>query len=89
MHLVNIILSMGLIILILGITVLSACTLMATTSGINFLGHKAIGQLSSLDKRRVDRRKRDIYSFPFSCIDGTTVYVDRRSGQERRLVFSS
>lgn len=84
MQLVNIILSMGLIILILGITILSACTLMASTSGINILGHKAIGQLSFLDKRGVDRRMRENFSFPFSCTDGTTVYVDRRSGQDRR-----
>lgn len=87
MQLVNIILSMGLIILILGITVLSTCTLMASTSGINILGHKAIGHLSLLNRREVDRRKQADYSFPFSCTNGTTIYLDRRSGLERRSEY--
>ena len=89
MQLVNILLSVGLIILILGITVLTASTLIASTSGINFLGHKAIGKLSLAEKRKCDRRVRHNYSFPFSCTDGTTVYVDRRSGHDRRSKLST
>ena len=89
MQLVNILLSMGLIILILGITVLTACTLTVSANGINFFGHKFIGQVSKVDKRKVDRRKIENYSFPFSCTDGTTVYVDRRRGQDRRKHFAS
>lgn len=87
MQLVNIILSVGLIVLIIGITMLFACTLLATYSGINFLGHKVIKEALSIDRRRTDRRKRDNYTFPFSCTDGTTVFADRRSNQERRSVL--
>lgn len=89
MQLVNIILSVGLIVLIIGITMLFACTLLATTSGINFLGlgRKVIEEALSIDRRRTDRRKRDNYTFPFSCTDGTTVFADRRSNQERRSVL--
>ena len=87
MQLVNIILSVGLIVLIIGITMLFAYTLLATTSGINFLGRKVIEKALSIDRRRTDRRKRDNYTFPFSCTDGTTVFADRRSNQERRSVL--
>ncbi len=87
MQLVNIILSVGLIVLIIGITMLFACTLLATTSGINCLGRKVIEEALSIDRRRTDRRKRDNYTFPFSCTDGTTVFADRRSNQERRSVL--
>ena len=89
MQLVNILLSMGLIILILGITVLTACTLTASANGINFLGFKSVAQTASLEKRKFDRRKQENYSFPFSCTDGTTVYVDRRRSQDRRVHFST
>ena len=90
MQLVNILLSMGLIILILGITVLTTCTLTASASGINFFGYnRLIGQASKVDKRKIDRRKTENYSFPFSCTDGTTVYLDRRRGQDRRTHFTS
>lgn len=88
MQLVNILLSMGLIILILGITVLTACTLTASSGGINFLGHKFIGQKTLKEKRKIDRRTRNNFSFPFSCTDGTTVYIDRRRSQDRRTHFS-
>ena len=84
MQLVNIILSIGLIVLVIGITVLSACTLEATSSGFNFLGHKSIGQLSLLDRRKLDRRSQKHCSFPFSCQDGTTINIDRRRNNERR-----
>ena len=89
MQLANILLSMGLIVLVIGITVLSACTLEATTSGINVLGKKSIGQLSLLDRRKMDRRSQNYYSFPFSCKDGTTINTDRRKNLERRSSFST
>lgn len=87
MQLVNIVLSAGLIVLIICITMLFACTLKATTSGINYLGRKVSEHAPPIDRRRTDRRKRDNCSFPFSCTDGTTVFVDRRSNQERRSVL--
>lgn len=89
MQLVNILLSMGLIVLVIGITVLSACTLEATSGGINVLGKKSIGQLSLLDRRKMDRRSQNDCSFPFSCKDGTTINTDRRRNLERRSSFSA
>jgi len=78
---------MGLIVLVIGITVLSACTLEATSSGVNVLGQKSIGQLSLLDRRKMNRRSQNDYSFPFSCKDRTTINTDRRRNHERRTLF--
>lgn len=89
MQLVNIILSMGLIILVIGITVLSAVTLEATSGSVNLLGHKSLGQLSLLDRRKMDRRKNKDCTFPFSSADGTTINYDRRHNVERRTSFLS
>ncbi len=80
---------MGLIILILGITVLSACTLTASSHGINFLGLRSLKQPTKKEKRKYERRQLENYSFPFSCTDGTTVYLDRRRGKDRRTHFST
>ncbi len=89
MQLVNILLSMGLIILILGITVLTTCTISASSNGMNFLGLKSIAKASQTEKRKFDRRKNETHSFPFSCMDGTTVYLDRRQGRDRRTHFTT
>jgi len=88
-QLVNILLAMGLIVLVIGITIVSACTLKATTSGANLFGFKSIGQLSLLDRRKLDRRTQHNYTFPFSCKDGTTISTDRRSYHERRSSFTT
>ena len=87
MQLVNILLSMCLIVLVIGISVLSACTLEATSGGINILGKKSIGQLSLLDRRKLDRRSQNDCSFPLSCKDGTIIITDRRRILERRSSF--
>ena len=85
MQLVNIILSMGLIILIIGITVLSAVTLEAVSN--NLLSYRSTGHFTLLDRRKSDRRSNINCSFPLSCLDGTTIHFDRRRNIERRLNF--
>ncbi len=72
MLLVNILLTIGLIIIVSGITVLSLCALIASSKSEH-----------SVPKNRIDRRKNTNCSFPLICEDGTKVYFDRRLQHDR------
>jgi len=74
MQLVNILLTLGLVVLISGITVLALCAVIASSRSEQ-----------SLPKNKKERRKKSIESFPITCSDGTTVYFDRRLRNERRF----
>ena len=67
MQLVNILLTIGLIVLVSGITVLSLCAVIASSRSEQ-----------SSSQNRIDRRKNTHCSFPLICEDGTKVYFDRR-----------
>jgi len=72
MQLVNILLTIGLIILVSGITVLALCAVIASSrSEQTFLASR--NQLN-----QVERRKNTANRFPLTCADGTMVYFDRR-----------
>jgi len=72
MHLVNILLTIGLIVLISGITVLALCAVIASSKSED-------GVLAEVDPSNPkERRKNNRCNFPITCDDGTTVYFDRR-----------
>jgi hypothetical protein len=72
MQLVNILLTIGLIILVSGITVLALCAVIASSrSEQTFLASR--NQLN-----QEERRKNTANRFPLTCADGTIVYFDRR-----------
>ncbi len=68
MQLVNILLTIGLIILVSGITILSICAIIAAPRS----------QANHNQAIRQERRKRAARSFPVTCEDGTMIYFDRR-----------
>jgi len=72
MQLVNILLTIGLIILVLGITVLSICAVIATPKS------KQSSLVNHNQPNHQERRKNTSCSFPVTCEDGTMVYFDRR-----------
>ena len=67
MQLVNILLTIGLVLLVSGITVLSLCAVIASSKS---------EQPSS--RTRIERRKNSKCNFPLICEDGTKIYFDRR-----------
>lgn len=71
MQMVNILLTVGLIALVSGITVLSLCAVIASSRS----------EQTSLTNsfNRSERRRKKTSSFPITCADGTTVYFDRRT----------
>jgi len=74
MQLVNILLTLGLVVLISGITVLALCAVIASSR---------TEQPSPYNKK--ERRMTPIDSFPVTCSDGTKVYFDRRLHNDRRF----
>ena len=72
MQLVNILLTIGLVVLVSGITVLSLCAVVASSKS---------DQASA--RNRIERRKNTKCSFPIVCEDGTKVYFDRRLQNDR------
>jgi len=68
MQLVNILLTVGLIILVSGITILSICAFIATPRS----------KANHNQANRQERRKCTARSFPVTCEDGTMIYFDRR-----------
>ena len=74
MQLVNILLTLGLVVLISGITVLALCAVIASSRS-----EQASAQ------NRIERRKNSNCSFPLTCEDGTMVYFDRRLQNDRRF----
>ena len=72
MQLVNILLTIGLIILILGIAILSICALIATSRS------KKSSLVDHNQPKHQERRKNSSCNFPVTCEDGTMVYFDRR-----------
>lgn len=68
MQLVNILLTIGLIILVSGITILSICAIIAAPRS----------QANHNQAIRKERRKITARSFPVTCEDGTMIYFDRR-----------
>ena len=72
MQLVNILLTIGLIILVSGITVLALCAVIASSrSEQTFLASR-----NHLNQE--ERRPNTANRFPLTCADGTIVYFDRR-----------
>ncbi len=74
MQLVNILLTLGLVVLISGITILALCAVIASSR-----------TEQELPNNNKERRKNSIENFPITCSDGTTVYFDRRLSNERRF----
>jgi hypothetical protein len=72
MQLVNILLTVGLIVLVSGITVLALCAVIASSRSeqVSLAGLKP--------SNHKERRKKSSCSFPLTCADGTMVYFDRR-----------
>lgn len=70
MQLVNILLTIGLIVLISGITILALCAVIASSRTERAPAKTQYGQQ--------ERRKNTSCSFPVTCDDGTRVYFDRR-----------
>ena len=84
MQLVNILLSIGLLAIIYGITVLSICAVVASSSNKLSI-HYLIGKNEKQKRReRMDRRSHKDISFPHTCDDGSKIYFDRRLTRERR-----
>lgn len=72
MQLVNILLTIGLIVLVSGITVLTLCAVIASSRSENQV-------LANLDPENPnERRKNTNCNFPVTCEDGTRVFFDRR-----------
>ncbi len=72
MQTVNILLTIGLIVLVSGITVLTLCAVIASSRSEQVA-------LSELKRSNHDERRKNIScSFPVTCADGTMVYFDRR-----------
>lgn len=72
MQLVNILLTIGLIILVSGITVLALCAVIASS------GSKQSSLASRNHSDHEERRRNTANRFPLTCADGTIVYFDRR-----------
>lgn len=72
MQLVNILLTIGLIILILGVAVLSICAVIAAPRS------KKCSLVNHNQPKLQERRKNSSCDFPITCKDGTMVYFDRR-----------
>lgn len=70
MQLVNILLTIGLIVLVSGITILALCAVIASSRS----ERDSIRNQSN----QQERRKNTTCSFPVTCADGTMVYFDRR-----------
>jgi len=70
MQLVNILLTIGLIVLISGITILALCAVIASSRSERSSARNPFNQ--------EERRKNPTCSFPVTCADGTMVYFDRR-----------
>ncbi|QMU61473.1 MAG: hypothetical protein GKR92_07100 [Gammaproteobacteria bacterium] len=72
MQLVNILLTIGLIVLVSGITVLSLCAIIASSRSDQT-------SLAGRDPSNLEERRRNTScSFPLTCEDGTMVYFERR-----------
>ncbi len=72
MQLVNILLTIGLIVLVSGITVLALCAVIASSRSEQV----SLAGLEQSNKK--DRRSNSSCNFPVTCADGTMVYFDRR-----------
>jgi len=72
MQLVNILLTIGLVVLISGITVLALCAVIASSKSDD----NVLAEPGSTNSN--ERRKNASCNFPVKCDDGTTVYFDRR-----------
>lgn len=72
MQLVNILLTIGLIVLVSGITVLALCAVIASSKSEN----PVLANQDSADPK--ERRKNSSCNFPVTCEDGTKVFFDRR-----------
>jgi len=85
MQLVNVLLSLGLLAIIYGITVLSICAVVASSrNNISIMG--LIGKNEKLKRREhIDRRDQKHVNFPHTCDDGSKIYFDRRLTRERRF----
>jgi len=78
MLLVNIILTIGLILLISGITVLSLYAVLASSRS------EQVNSLNKIPSNHIERRRHNTKNFPLTCSDGTKVYFDRRIRADRR-----
>ncbi len=75
MELINFILTIGIIVLVSGISVLSLCAVIASSHK----GEKIIKTRNlQTAPNNIERRQNMNASFPITCSDGTTVYFDRR-----------
>lgn len=72
MQLVNILLTIGLIVLVSGITVLALCAVIASSRS----EQPALADQDSTNPK--ERRKNTTCDFPVTCDDGTRVIFDRR-----------
>jgi len=72
MQLVNILLTIGLVILVSGVTVLTICAVIAAPRS------KQSSLVNHNQPNHQERRKNKPCSFPITCADGTMVYFDRR-----------
>lgn len=79
MHLMNILLTIGLIALISGISVLSICALIASSRSQEVISS------SQFPPNHIERRRNNTKKFPVVCEDGTMVYFDRRLRTDRRF----
>ena len=72
MQIVNILLTIGLIVLVSGITVLALCAVIASSRSEQT-------SLAGLKESKHEERRRNLScSFPLTCADGTMIYFDRR-----------
>ncbi len=84
MQLVNVLLSIGLLAIIYGITILSICAVVASSRN-NLSITSLIGKNDKIKPREeTDRRSQKNVSFPHTCDDGSKIYFDRRLTRERR-----
>ena len=70
MQLVNILLTIGLVVLVSGITILALCAVIASSRSERV----SIKNQSNQE----ERRRNTTCSYPLTCADGTMVYFDRR-----------
>lgn len=84
MQLVNVLLSIGLLAIIYGITILSICAVVASSrNNISLPGFMSRNE--KLKRReQMDRRSHKNVNFPHTCDDGSKIYFDRRLAGERR-----
>ena len=68
----NILLTIGLIVLISGITVLSVCAVIASSRD------ERETHANTKKSHPIERRKNKSCTFPIICSDGSMVYFDRR-----------